>query len=65
MNALGLFSLGSAVLILSLGILVFIKRGHSVVQGIIKEHGGRIDISSQPGQGTTIRLSFPVMRSDV
>ena len=36
--------------------------GLSVVQGIITEHGGRIQIQSEPGQGTTVRITLP-MRS--
>lgn len=35
--------------------------GLAVVQGIMKEHGGRIDIKSQPGQGTAVDLQFPVV----
>jgi two-component system, NtrC family, sensor histidine kinase HydH len=34
--------------------------GLAVVQGIVKEHGGRIDVASQPGQGTKIRLCLPI-----
>ena len=34
--------------------------GLAVVHGIVKEHGGRIDIASHVGQGTTIELSLPV-----
>jgi signal transduction histidine kinase len=34
--------------------------GLAVVQGIIKEHGGRIAVESQPGQGTTMRLHLPI-----
>ncbi len=32
----------------------------AVVQGIMQEHGGRIEVVSQPGQGTTVRLSLPI-----
>lgn len=34
--------------------------GLAVVQGIIKEHGGRIALESHPGQGTTMRLFLPI-----
>ncbi|MBI3934525.1 MAG: PDZ domain-containing protein, partial [Acidobacteria bacterium] len=34
--------------------------GLAVVHGIIKEHGGRINVESQPGQGTTMRLHLPI-----
>ncbi len=32
--------------------------GLSVVYGIMERHGGRIDVTSAPGQGTTVRLRF-------
>jgi PAS domain S-box-containing protein len=32
--------------------------GLSVVYGIMERHGGRIEIASTPGQGTTVTLSF-------
>ncbi len=34
--------------------------GLSVVQGIIQEHGGRISLTSQVGQGTTVTVRLPV-----
>jgi len=34
--------------------------GLSVVYGIVKEHGGRIDVESQEGQGTVFRIELPV-----
>ena len=34
--------------------------GLAVVQGIVREHGGRIDVESQPGQGTRVRISLPI-----
>ncbi|HNW35462.1 MAG TPA: ATP-binding protein, partial [Candidatus Ozemobacteraceae bacterium] len=34
--------------------------GLSTVYGIVKQHGGNIDFSSEPGKGTTFHVSFPV-----
>jgi len=34
--------------------------GLAVVHGIIKEHGGRIEVQSHPGQGTTMRIHLPI-----
>jgi len=34
--------------------------GLAVVQGIIKEHGGRISVESQVGQGTRVTFALPV-----
>ncbi|MDR3669352.1 MAG: response regulator [Holophaga sp.] len=33
--------------------------GLSVAYGVIKAHGGTIDIASQPGEGTRVRMGFP------
>jgi signal transduction histidine kinase/ActR/RegA family two-component response regulator len=33
--------------------------GLSVVQGIAARHGGRIDVRTQPGRGTTLTLTLP------
>jgi PAS domain S-box-containing protein len=37
--------------------------GLSVTYGIIEEHGGTIDVRSQPGLGTTFTLEFPAAPS--
>lgn len=34
--------------------------GLSIIQGIVREHSGNITVSSQPGEGTTFTLSFPL-----
>jgi len=34
--------------------------GLSVSHGIIEEHGGRIEVASEPGQGTTFSVSLPM-----
>ena len=39
--------------------------GLSVSYGIIKEHAGKIDVRSTPGQGTSFRLEFPAARKTV
>ncbi len=36
--------------------------GLSVTHGIIKEHGGRIDVESKPGRGTTFSVFLPVAK---
>jgi CheY-like chemotaxis protein len=33
--------------------------GLSIVHGVVKAHGGAIDIASQPGQGTSVRIRIP------
>jgi len=35
--------------------------GLSVVHGIIKNHGGHIEIDSNPGRGTSVRIYFPLV----
>ena len=34
--------------------------GLAMVYGAVQRHGGEIEIDSEPGQGTTVRLIFPV-----
>src|SRR6202012_1618212 len=34
--------------------------GLTTVQGLVNERGGRIDIASAPGQGTSVRIWLPV-----
>lgn len=36
--------------------------GLFICQGIVEQHGGRISVSSTPGQGTTFRVALPVGR---
>ena len=46
--------------VLCLTVSASLLLGLAVVQGIIREHGGRIRIESQEGQGTTVTLTLPV-----
>ncbi|MDD5542959.1 MAG: ATP-binding protein [Acidobacteriia bacterium] len=39
--------------------------GLSVSYGIIQEHSGKIDVESQPGQGTRFTLEFPALHARV
>jgi signal transduction histidine kinase len=36
--------------------------GLSITDGIVREHGGTIDVESAPGQGTRFTLTFPVFK---
>jgi signal transduction histidine kinase/ActR/RegA family two-component response regulator len=38
--------------------------GLSVVYGIVKNHGGAIEVQSAPGRGSTFRISLPVVSID-
>jgi PAS domain S-box-containing protein len=38
--------------------------GLAVVHGIIKEHGGRIEVSSAPGRGTRFDIVFPLKAAE-
>jgi signal transduction histidine kinase len=36
--------------------------GLSLSYGIVEKHGGRIQVNSQPGSGTTFRITLPLLR---
>jgi signal transduction histidine kinase len=37
--------------------------GLTVVHGIIEEHGGSIEVESEPGKGTTFTILLPIERA--
>jgi hypothetical protein len=39
--------------------------GLSVSYGIVREHGGDMEVESQPGEGTRFQLGFPMVRKPV
>jgi signal transduction histidine kinase len=39
--------------------------GLSVTYGIVREHGGTIEVESLPGAGTCFHLDFPLARKPV
>jgi signal transduction histidine kinase len=38
--------------------------GLSITERIVKNHGGRIEVESQPGTGTTFRIHLPLNRKE-
>jgi len=38
--------------------------GLSVVHGLVKDHGGAVSVTSEPGKGSTFRVYFPAARAE-
>ena len=36
--------------------------GLATVRGIVRDHGGFVEVSTQPGQGTTFRVNLPAAK---
>jgi polar amino acid transport system substrate-binding protein len=36
--------------------------GLAISYGIVNDHGGQLNIESEPGKGTTVTVSFPVFK---
>ncbi len=39
--------------------------GLSIVHGVVKDHGGRVDVESEPGEGSTFKVYLPASQADV
>ena len=39
--------------------------GLSVVYGIVRSHGGEINLDSRPGEGTTFRIDLPIVHDEI
>ncbi|HET7439431.1 MAG TPA: ATP-binding protein [Nitrospira sp.] len=39
--------------------------GLTAVYGVVKQHGGHVDVTSQPGHGTTVCIFLPAVAADV
>ena len=38
--------------------------GLTAVYGVVKQHGGQLDVTSQPGHGTTVSIHLPAVMAD-
>ena len=36
----------------------------SIVRNLVKRHGGKIQVESEPGKGTAFTLRFPIAREN-